>query len=261
MIITCQNCTCRFRIDEAKVPAGSFTVACPKCQTTVSSTATSDANESSALGMGRSPSTSHPRFQRSLPAPLFRIGPVTGDEEPSTEPAKLASPGANELALSLISLLKPEKSDRVSQVRPVWDRRRVLVCTVLEHREPIAISLTEGGCEVFVAADTQQAVERMRESRVDVVILDQSFDPIDQGAAFVAREVSVLRPAQRRRIFFVLLSSSKRTMDAHAAFLQNVNAVVNFNELSDLPGILDRSIREYNELYKDFNVACGVASL
>ena len=137
----------------------------------------------------------------------------------------------------------------------------MLVCTAVEHREPIAISLTEDGCEVFIAADTQQAVERMRESRVDVVILDQSFDPIDQGAAFVAREVSVLRPAQRRRIFFVSLSASKRTMDAHAAFLQNVNAVVNFNELNDLPGILDRSIREYNELYKDFNAACGVASL
>lgn len=261
MIITCQNCTCRFRIDEARVPSGSFTVACPKCQTTVSSSATSDAHESSALAVGRSPSTSHPRFQRSLPAPLFRIGPINGHEEPSTEPAKLTSPGANELAMSLISLLKPEKSDRVTQVRPIWDRRRVLVCTAVEHREPIAISLTESGCEVFIAADTQQAVERMRESRVDVVILDQSFDPIDQGAAFVAREVSVLRPAQRRRIFFVSLSTSKRTMDAHAAFLQNVNAVINFNELHDLHAILDRSLREFNELYKDFNVACGVTSL
>jgi predicted Zn finger-like uncharacterized protein len=261
MIITCQNCTCRFRIDEAKVPSGSFTVSCPKCQTTVSSTATSDANESSALAVGKSPSTSNPRFHRSLPAPLFKLSSASADDVLFTEPAKLASPGANELALSLISLLKPEKSDRALPVRPSWDRRRVLVCTAVEHRERIGIGLSEAGYEVFIAADTQQAVERMRESHVDVVILDQSFDPVDQGAAFVAREVSVLRPAQRRRIFFVSLSASKRTMDAHAAFLQNVNAVVNFNEVHDLAGILDRSLREYNDLYKDFNAACGVTPL
>lgn len=261
MIITCQNCTCRFRIDEAKVPAGSFTVSCPKCQTTVNSTATSDAQESSALAVGKSPSTSNPRFQRSVPAPLFKLSSAPAGDELSTEPAKLASPGANELAMSLISLLKPEKSNRVSQLRPSWDRRRVLVCTAVEHRERIAIGLTEAGYEVFIAEDTQQAVERMRESHVDVVILDHSFDPVDQGAAFVTREVSVLRPAQRRRIFFVSLSTSKRTMDAHAAFLQNVNAVVNFSELHDLAGILDRSIREYNDLYKDFSAACGVTPI
>jgi len=184
-----------------------------------------------------------------------------GTDEPSVEPAKLSSPAANELALSLINLLKPVKSDRVSQARSSWDRRRVLVCTAVEHREQIARNLTEDGYEVFVADDTQQAVERMRESHLDVVILSQTFDPIDQGAAFVAREVSVLRPAQRRRIFFVSLSTSKRTMDAHAAFLQNVNAVVNFNELNDLAGILDRAIREYNELYEDFYAACGVAPI
>jgi CheY-like chemotaxis protein len=211
--------------------------------------------------VGKSPSTSNPRFQRSVPAPLFKLNSSPAGDELSTEPAKLASPGANELALSLISLLKPEKSDRVSPVRPAWDRRRVLVCTADEYRKGIAIGLTEAGYEVFIAGDTQQAVERMRESHVDVVILDHSFDPVDQGAAFVTREVSVLRPAQRRRIFFVSLTASKRTMDAHAAFLQNVNAVINFNELPDLAGILDRAIREYNDLYKDFGAACGVTPL
>jgi predicted Zn finger-like uncharacterized protein len=258
MIITCQTCTCRFRVDEAKAPAGSFTVSCPKCQTTVSSS-TVDVRDSTALAVGKSPSTLHPRFQRSRPAPLFRLD-SDGENENLTD-AKGAVNGANELAVSLLNLLKPESETRQTLTRPSWDRRRVLVCTAPDYREQIARGLTENSYEVFVAGDTQQAVERMRESGVDVVILDQSFDPVDQGAAFVAREVSVMRPAQRRRIFFVALSASKRTMDAHSAFLQNVNAVINFNELSDLPGILDRSIREYNELYKDFNVACGVMSL
>lgn len=255
MIITCQSCECRFRVDESKAPAGTFNVSCPKCQTTTSATNTVDIRES-AMAVGKSPSTSNPRFHRTAPAPLFRIG--SGDES-NPDGGKSGSTSANELAMSLLTLLKPEKNDRATLVRPTWDRRRVLVCTAPEYQEQIGRGLTQHNYEVFVAADTQQAVERMRESHLDVVILDQSFDPVDQGAAFVNREVNVLRPAQRRRIFFVMLSSSKRTMDAHAAFLQNVNAVINFNELADLPGILDRAIREYNDLYKDFNVACGVA--
>ena len=262
MIIVCKKCTGRFRIDDAKVPSGSFTVSCPQCHATVTSADALNANDDSPQSVGKSPSTSSPsRFQRSIPAPLFRSDSGTTDEGLANEQVQPSATGVNELALSLISLLKPEKSDRIAQPRPAWDRRRVLVCTAVEHREQIARGLSQSNYEVFVASDTQQAVERMRESHVDVVILDQSFDPVDQGAAFVTREVSVLRPAQRRRIFFVFLSSSKRTMDAHAAFLQNVNIVVNFSELSDLVDILDRSIRQFNELYRDFNTACGVASI
>jgi predicted Zn finger-like uncharacterized protein len=257
MIITCQNCECRFRVDESKAPAGTFNVSCPKCQTTTSATNVVDVRENSALTVGKSPSTSHPRFHRIPPAPLFRMG--SQEEESDSGTGKASGNNANDLAMSLLTLLKPSHNDRTAAVvRPSWDRRRVLVCTAPEHQEQIARGLTQNNYDVFVAADTQQAVERMRESHLDVVILDQSFDPIDQGAAFVNREVNVLRPAQRRRIFFVMLSAAKRTMDAHAAFLQNVNAVINLSDLSDLPGILDRALREFNDLYKDFNVACGV---
>ena len=261
MIITCQNCTCRFKVDESKAPAGAFTVSCPKCQTVTNSSGVIDVSESSALAVGKSPSTSHPRFSRSQPAPLYRLGSGPLGEAPDSNALNAPAAGANDLAMSLLTLLKPQTNSPTALVRPSWDRRRVLVCTAPEHRDQIARGLTRSNYEVFVAEDTQQAVERMRESHVDIVILDQGFDPVDQGAAFVNREVSVMRPAQRRRLFFVALSGSKRTMDAHAAFLQNVNAVINFTELGALAGIFERALREYNELYKDFNGACGVAPL
>lgn len=172
-----------------------------------------------------------------------------------------SGPGLNELASALISLLKPEKSNRTGRTRPSWDRRRILVCTAEKHREVIGCGLVEAGYEVFVAQDTQQAVERMRESLLDVVVLDPNFDPGEQGAAFVSREVNVLRPLERRRLFVVHLTSSKRTLDTHAAFLQNVNLVVNPGEISEFPAILDRSLREYNDLYKDFNAALNVTPI
>ena len=101
----------------------------------------------------------------------------------------------------------------------------------------------------------------MRENQLDVVILDSRFDPVEQGTVFVTREISILRPAQRRRVFFVLLSPSLRTMDPHAAFLNNVNAIINLNEADELPRLIDHRLREYNELYKDFNHVNGVTAL
>jgi hypothetical protein len=77
----------------------------------------------------------------------------------------------------------------------------------------------------------------------------------------VVREVNVLRPPQRRRLFFVLLSPSMRTMDAHAAFLNNANAIVNINDLDDLDRVMDIALREFNELYREFFGSFGLTAL
>jgi hypothetical protein len=96
---------------------------------------------------------------------------------------------------------------------------------------------------------------------MDVVLLEPQFDAAEQGSAFVVREINVLRPPQRRRLFFVLLSPSLRTMDAHAAFLSNVNAVLNVTDIDELPRILDVALREFNELYRDFYAASSLKAL
>ena len=112
-----------------------------------------------------------------------------------------------------------------------------------------------------MAQDTRQAVDRMRENQLDVVLLDPRFDPTEQGSVFVSREVNILRPAQRRRLFFVLLSPSLRTMDGHTAFLNNVNAIININEIDELPALIEHRLRDFNELYKEFNSALRVSAV
>jgi len=171
---------------------------------------------------------------------------------------------ATEKLAELLSDLLSQQSATVggsSNARPLWNPRMALVCSPDDNREKIARGLAKHGFQVFVAEDTGQAVERMRENQLDVVVLDPRFDPVDQGSVFVTREVSMLRPAQRRRLFFVLLSPTLRTMDTHAAFLNNVNATVNLNDLEELPQLLEHRVREYNELYKDFNSILGVPAL
>ena len=145
--------------------------------------------------------------------------------------------------------------------RPSWDKRKALVCTSESYRELVACKLTDIGFQVFMAEETRQAVETMRANKMDVVLLEPQFDPAEQGSAFVVREINVLRPAQRRRLFFVLLSPSLRTMDAHAAFLNNVNAIVNVSDLQDLERVMEIALREFNELYREFYTASGLTAL
>jgi hypothetical protein len=50
-------------------------------------------------------------------------------------------------------------------------------------------------------------------------------------------------------------------MESHAAFLNNLNAIVNLKDIADLPRILEQAISEYNELYKEFNAAFKLHAL
>jgi hypothetical protein len=212
--------------------------------------------EQSALDVGDSPATEHARFEQPSPAPLFEL-------ESKGEIAKVEVSATERLADLLAGLVnQPSAAGRgVSMARPSWDPRKVLVCVPEDSRESIARGLAENDYQVFVAQDTRQAVDRMRENALDVVLLDPRFDPSEQGQVFVTREVNILRPAQRRRLFFVLLSPSLRTMDSHTAFLNNVNAIINVNEIEELPKLIEHRVREYNELYKEFHNALGVTAL
>ena len=65
MIIVCQKCSTRLQIDDEKSPQRPFNVRCPKCNNTVSSGPANPAMEQSALAVGGSPATEHPRFEQS----------------------------------------------------------------------------------------------------------------------------------------------------------------------------------------------------
>jgi predicted Zn finger-like uncharacterized protein len=251
MIIVCPKCSTRLQIDDEKSPNRPFNVRCPKCSNTINAGPASPATEQSALAVGGSPATDHPRFEQST-ARAYEAG------TPSI------APGASDETVRMLFDLLAKGTNQNSEnptARPAWDKRKALVCTSDPYREVIARKLTQVGCQVFVAEDTRQAVETMRANKMDVVLLEPQFDPEEQGSVFVIREINVLRPPQRRRLFFVLLSPSLRTMDAHTAFLNNVNAVVNVADVEELHRIMEVALREYNELYHDFYAAFSLTAL
>lgn len=253
MIIVCQKCDSRLQVDEAKAPSMPFVIRCPKCHGSISSGLPSEKLEQTAVSA--SPSTYDPSFEQPNPAPLFEL-----QQQASEPPPGVSADRLPELLSGLIN--QPAATGRnLPYGSPSWDPRKALVCVPEEYRETVARSLAANGCQVFVAEDARQAVDRMRENLLDIVLLDPRFDPVEQGPVFITREVNILRPAQRRRLFFVLLSPSLRTMDAHTAFLNNVNAIINVSEIDELPSLIERRVREYNELYKDFNKTLGVQAL
>ncbi|OLE74022.1 MAG: hypothetical protein AUG74_03920 [Bacteroidetes bacterium 13_1_20CM_4_60_6] len=137
----------------------------------------------------------------------------------------------------------------------------MLVCVGSAYGGAVARVLEDAGHNVFVADDTTQAMERMRDAHVDVLVLDPEFDMPRRGANFVSREMSAMRMPERRRVVFVQLSDKVRTCDAHAAFLAGANLVVNTAQVEELPRALEKNIRDLNELYRDFNKALSLAEL
>jgi hypothetical protein len=213
----------------------------------------SPASDQSALNVGGSPATEHPRYDQST-ATAYKLSSSVAEDEATVNDEALAA---------LLEVLSKglSKGAGNSSHRQSSHRRKVLICASPTSRDPVARSLTENGFQAFIAEDTRQAVETMRANQMEVVLLEPQFDMAEQGAAFIVREINVLRPAQRRRLFFVLVSPSLRTMDTHAAFLNNVNAIVNTNDIRDLPRILDIGFREFNELYRELNQALNLAAL
>jgi ActR/RegA family two-component response regulator len=266
MVLICSKCEARLQLDEAKTPSRPFTVRCPKCQTSVSvqpASGTSDepAISEAAIASEADPLQNRILFERPVTAPLFRPGP---DDSSAVSVSESATPGLNDLARLLAEAMRQSEGASVNgrgRSRPAWDRRKVLVCASPAYREVIARPLADIDYDVFVAENMAQGLGRMREERMDIIVLDANFDPLEQGVAFITREVRLLRPSERRRLFLVYLTSGVRTMDLHAAFLNNVNLVINPSDVEQLPEALDVSLRHYNELYRDFIRALDVAPI
>lgn len=266
MVITCQQCSARLQLDDMKVPTRPFTVRCPKCQHIIN--AQPPAQQPSpagggALAVGDTPAAQASRFARPMPAPAFRLEGEEGDAPHNQGEALLTE--RDEVAQLLSALLSRAMTTAASAAasqgasRRGWDHRRALVCASPEHRFAVARVLVESGYEVFVAEDTTQAIERMRDDRMDIVLLDPTFDAQEQGAAFIRREISALRPAARRRLFFVVMSPEMRSGDAHLAFVSHANLALNPSDVEELPTLLERAVRDFNELYRDFNKAFQLA--
>jgi translation initiation factor IF-3 len=252
------------QLEEGKVPNGVFTVRCPKCRNLVKAK-----NEVSTSGPDltkkQKPSG---KLEKPKAAAPYQPPPTTQNQTIDSAPAIQAQAGggsgsgdANQLLQALTALLQQgatQNSAISNAARFDWERQRALVCVEPAHSATVARLMSERNYQVYVAQNKTQAVERMREEKMNLVVLSPLFDEQNYGEGSVRQEIDFLRPGDRRRLFIVLITEHKRTMDTHAAFLENVSLIVNTKDIAALQRALEMSIRYYNELYHNFNTALGV---
>ena len=112
-----------------------------------------------------------------------------------------------------------------------------------------------------MAQTPAQANERLREGKTEIVIYSPDFAAEFGGAAILQQKANAMYSSERRRLFLVSLEDTGTTMNAHDAFLLNLNLIVNTDDIGQLPLILNRALLDYNGLYHYFNRGMGLESI
>lgn len=241
MIIRCDNCSVSLQLDEGKIPNTNFTVRCPRCQNLI------------RVAPGAKNASPVQQLQQNAPAPAVNEGT-------KEFAAKENEFQINSALRSLLSALQTENKVAELDDEKGEKPRRVLLC-LGEKRDAVAKTLVDAGFKVYLAETPAQANERLREGKTEILIYSADFAADFGGASIVQQRVNTMSAAERRRLFFVVVEDGGTTLSAHDAFLRNLNLIVNSNDVSQLPLILNRALRDFNEIYRHYNEALGAMSV
>lgn len=239
MIIRCDNCSVSLQLDESKIPSGNFTVRCPRCQ--------------NLIRVAPGAKSTVQQLKENVPAPAVKEG--TNDFSMKESEFQI-----NTALRSLLSALQTEKQVLDSDDEQSEKPRRVLLC-LGDRRDSVAKALVEAGYKVYLAQTPAQANERLREGKTEIVLFSPDFASEFGGAAILQQKVNAMTSSDRRRLFFASVEDAGTTLNAHEAFMRNLNLIINNNDIAQLPLILNRALRDFNDLYFDFNNAAGIAAI
>ncbi|HVG19930.1 MAG TPA: zinc-ribbon domain-containing protein [Blastocatellia bacterium] len=232
MIASCPQCAMSLTFDDERLPTEPFNVLCPRCRQSVTI---------------MPPPKEEPR----LPG-------TTGILDMKSESGLLQSDPLRQLADLLLAGMK-QAQPQTSQL-PKWQRRGVLICLDdAQLREGIRAALDASRYEIFSADFAPEAIEILHESRAEVIVLSPSFDADHQGGGAMMQYINSLTPQVRRRTYVVLVSPQLRTLDTYLAFANGVNLTVHPEDFHTFQSIFERSLRDYNELYRPLNQASAMA--
>jgi len=188
-----------------------------------------------------------------------KAAPAT-DQGTGTFTGKESEFQINNALRSLLAALQTGASAMNASDENAEKPRRVLLC-LGERKEEVGKLLTESGYRVYVAQTPAQANERLREGKTEIVVFSPDFAAEFGGAAILQQKANAMYSSERRRLFLVSLEDAGITMNAHEAFLRNLNLIVNTSDIPQLPLILNRAVMDFNDLYHYLNLGMGVESI
>ena len=135
-----------------------------------------------------------------------------------------------------------------------------LICGDSNTTDMARTTLRELGFKFHTAETPELAIERMRYTSYDCIIIHENFAGSSLRSNAVMNFLAALPMAQRRFWFVCLVGPSFKTLDAMQAFAHSVHLVLNPADLPNLTAILKKGLAE-NELlyrsYKDILAAMG----
>ena len=239
MIIRCDNCSVSLQLDETKIPKTNFTVRCPRCQNLIRV----------------SPEAKSTVQQLKENAPAVAVN--EGTQEFSAKESEFQ---INNAMRSLLAALKTENKVLDSDDEESSKPRRVLLC-LGQKRDEIAKILVGEGYKVYMAQSPAQANERLRDGKTEILIFSPDFAADFGGAGILQQKINAMHSLERRRLFIASIEDGGTTMNAHEAFLRDLNLIVNTNDINQLPLILNRALKDFNEIYRYYNNAVGASAI
>ena len=227
------------QLDESKVPGKTFTVRCPRCQNLVR---VADGQQSTVE-----------QLETNSPAPAVEDGTQEFKQRESDFQI-------NSAMKSLLHALQSEKQVMETADTKSIKPRRVLLC-MGQYADVTAKTLVSEGFKVYIAKTPAQANERLREGKTEILLLSPDFAADFGGAAIVQQKVNAMYASERRRLFLASVEDGVTTMNAHEAFLRNLNLIISSDDIAQIPLILDRALQDFNDLYLYYNRATGAEAI
>ena len=133
--------------------------------------------------------------------------------------------------------------------------RTALVCADPTTTEMAKKTLRELGFKFHTAETTDLAIDRMRYSSYDCIIVHENFAGSSLRSNAVLNYLAPLPMALRRNSFVCLAGPSLKTLDAMQAFGLSVHMVIHPEDLPNLTAILKKGLAEFESLYVAFKDA------
>ena len=127
-----------------------------------------------------------------------------------------------------------------------------LICGDSSTTEAARATLRELGYKFHIAETPELAIERMRYTNYDCIIVQENFAGGSLRSNAVLNYLIPLPMAHRRYWFVCLVGPSFKTLDAMQAFAQSVHLVLNPADLPNLTAILKKGLAEFELLYRAY---------
>jgi CheY-like chemotaxis protein len=121
-----------------------------------------------------------------------------------------------------------------------------------ESSENTRAEIEQLGYHCIAAANTRDAVGKMRFHLFDLVILCDGFDGQNLDNSPILNYLNNISMTERRKIFVALMGERFKSMDNLMAFAMSANAIINPKDTDKLSAMLKGAISDHERFYKVF---------